>query len=106
MWDAEELGRVLPHLTSRTEAAGRIQRFRPRYWKLVHFKQHRKERFEAVAVEDGQLVTLALPLEQFYLRAPRHLLGDKIYPGQRFLIRLHKISPQENDLRVAEAWEQ
>ncbi len=106
MWDAEELARLLPHLAARTEAVGRIQRYRPRYWKLVNFKQRRKERFQAVAVEDGQLVTLALPLEQIYIRAPRQLLGDKIYPGQRFLIRLHKISPLDNDLRVAEAWEE
>jgi hypothetical protein len=81
LWDAEELGRVLPHLTARTEAAGRIQRFRPRYWKLVYFRQNRKEQFEAVAVEDGQLVTLALPREQLYVRVPRQMLGDKIYPA-------------------------
>lgn len=106
LWDAEELGRMLPHLTARTEAAGRIQRFRPRYWKLVYFRQNRKEQFEAVAVEDGQLVTLALPREQLYVRVPRQILGDKIYPGQRFLIRLHKVNPLTNELRVAEAWEQ
>lgn len=106
LWDAEALGRMLPHLTARTEAAGRIQRFRPRYWKLVYFRQNRKEQFEAVAVEDGQLVTLALPREQMYVRVPRQMLGDKIYPGQRFLIRLHKVNPLANELRVAEAWEQ
>jgi exoribonuclease-2 len=97
---------MLPHLTARTEAVGRIQRFRPRYWKLVYFRQNRKEQFEAVAVEDGQLVTLALPREQLYDRVPRQMLGDKIYPGQRFLVRLHKVNPLTNELRVAEAWEQ
>ena len=75
-WDREELALILPHITSRTEAAGRIQRFRPRYWKLVYFSQHKHDYFSGVAVDDGTLVTIALPEEQMYLRAPQKLFGD------------------------------
>lgn len=105
-WDAEEFALMLGHITVRTEAAGRIQRFRPRYWKLLYFKQHKKEMFEATVVEDGQLVILALPREQMYVRCPRNMLSDKIYPGQRFQIRLGKIDPLHNEIRVLEALEE
>lgn len=105
-WDREELLLMLPHITARTEAAGRIQRFRPRYWKLVHFKQNKKQMFSATVVEDGQLVVLAMPREQMYVRCPRNMLGDKIYPGQQFAIRLSKIDPLANEIRVVEALEE
>ncbi|BBD09338.1 ribonuclease catalytic domain-containing protein [Desulfovibrio ferrophilus] len=105
-WDREELLLMLPHITARTEAAGRIQRFRPRYWKLVHFKQRKKEMFSTTVVEDGQLVILAMPKEQMYVRCPRNLLGDKIYPGQRFAVRLNKVNPLTNEIRVVEALEE
>jgi len=105
-WNREELTLMLPYITARTEAAGRIQRFRPRYWKLVHFKQHKKDLFSTTVVEDGSLVVLAMPKEQMYVRCPRSLLADKIFPGQRFAIRLHKVSPRTNELRVVEALEE
>lgn len=105
-WSREDLALMLPHITARTEAVGRIQRFRPRYWKLVYFRQHKKEMFSATVVEDGQLVILALPREQMYIRCPRNMLGDKIYPGQRFQIRLGKIDPLNNEIRVVEALEE
>lgn len=105
-WARDEFALMLPHITARTEAAGRIQRFRPRYWKLLYFKQHKKEMFSATVVEDGQLVILALPREQMYVRCPRNMLSDKIYPGQRFQIRLGKIDPLHNEIRVIEALEE
>ncbi|WP_461209842.1 ribonuclease catalytic domain-containing protein [Desulfocurvus sp. DL9XJH121] len=105
-WDREELGLMLPLITVRTEAAGRIQRYRPRYWKLVYFRQRKKELFSATVVEDGQLVILALPREQMFVRCPRNILGDKIYPGQQFQIRLGKVDPLNNEIRVVEALEE
>ncbi|MDE5879766.1 MAG: RNB domain-containing ribonuclease, partial [Desulfovibrio sp.] len=34
-WDAEALGALLDQLSPALEAAGQVQRFRPRYWKLL-----------------------------------------------------------------------
>jgi len=104
-WTREDLERMLPMITARVEAAGRIQRYRTRYWKLVYLLQHKDQAFEAVVVDDGNLVTAALPREQIFVRAPRDIFGAKLYPGQRFLLRLARINPLENEIRVAEAWE-
>ncbi|WP_462327186.1 ribonuclease catalytic domain-containing protein [Desulfobaculum sp.] len=104
--DADRLGRMIPLINARNEAVGRIQRYRPRYWKLVYFSQHKHDYFSAIAVDDGQLVTVALPEEQLYLRAPQKLFGDKIYPGQRFQVRLNKINPRLNEIRIVEALEE
>ena len=41
-----------------------------------------------------------------YVRCPRNMLSDKIYPGQRFQIRLGKIDPLHNEIRVLEALEE
>lgn len=105
-WTTEDIQLMLPHITARTEAAGRIQRFRPRYWKLLYLKQHKKEMHEAVVVDGGDIVNLALPLIQLYVRCPRKLLGDKIFPGQRFQVRFGKADPLSNEMRIAEAWEE
>ncbi len=106
-FDAEELAALLPELCSRLEVVGRVQRFRPRYWKLVYFKQQPPDRrYPAVVVEDaGTMVMITLPREQLFLRGPRTLFGDKIFPGQRFAVRLGRIDPLNNDIHVREAWE-
>lgn len=38
-WSKEELDTLLPLLNAHLDAAGQVQRFRPRYWKLLYFKQ-------------------------------------------------------------------
>jgi exoribonuclease-2 len=106
-WDAEQLENALPLLSARLEAVGRIQRFRPRYWKLVHYKQQGAQaRQRAVVTEENAvLVSVALPQSQIFLRAPRRLFGDKIYPGQEFFVRLGRINPLANEIQILEAWE-
>lgn len=104
--DAERLLRMVPLIVARVEAVGRLQRYRPRYWKLVYFSQRKHEFFSSVVVDDGPLVTVALPQEQLYLRAPQRLFGEKIYPGQHFAIRLNKINPLLNEIRIVEALEE
>ena len=101
----EELERMLPELAARMDAVGQIQRFRPRYWKLVYLKRHCRERtFTGVAVDEApQWVGLALPEVQIFVRAHRDMLGEKVRPGQRFALRLGKIDPLTNEIRVLEA---
>ena len=96
---------MLPHINARVEAAGRIQRFRTKYWKLMYLKQHRDRTFEATVVEDGPFVSVSLPGEQVFIRAKREIFGEKVFPGKKFRVRLEKISPLDNEVRIAEALE-
>jgi exoribonuclease-2 len=106
LWTREDLVRLLPVITARVEAASRIQRYRTRYWKLEYFRQRKDQFFSAVVVEDAQFVSATLPREQFFVRAPRDLFGEKVYPGKRFAVRLGKINPLLNEVRLMEAVEE
>jgi exoribonuclease II len=101
-WTRVELAGRLPALASRIEAVGRVQRFRPRYWKMLYLQRLCRERtFEAVLVDiGGGFASLSLPDLQMYVRATRDTLGDTIYVGQRFALRLGKIDPLANEMRV------
>ncbi|MEG6549975.1 ribonuclease catalytic domain-containing protein [Desulfocurvibacter africanus] len=108
MFSRDELESMQPSVSARLEAVGKVQRFRPRYWKMLHLLQNRKaSTWTGVAVDEcGGLVTLALPDAQIFVRAPRDMLGEKLYPGQRFALRFGKIDPLCNEIRVAEAHEE
>ena len=102
-WTRAELAARLPALSARIEAVGRVQRFRPRYWKLLFLQRLCRERtFEGVVVDlgGGGFASLSLPDIQIYVRATRDTLGDSIYVGQRFALRLGRIDPLTNELRV------
>jgi len=103
-WSADDLSAMLPRLSARLDAAAQVQRFRPRYWKLLFVKQNPERFFEAVAVEDcGALLSFSVPELQIFVRAPKELCGDKFIPGQRFALRFGKTDPLMNEIRVAEA---
>jgi len=106
-WTRAELAGRLPELMSRVEAVGRVQRFRPRYWKLLYLQRLCRERtFEGILVDiGGGFASLSLPDLQIYVRATRDTLGDNIYVGQRFALRLGKIDPLANEMRVFAAEE-
>lgn len=104
----DDLERMLPLLSARLDAAGQVQRFRPRYWKLLHYKQKGEKALHSVVVteENQYFVSVSLPEAQIFLRGPRKLFGDKIYPGQRFAVRLGKIDPLANEIQILEALEE
>jgi len=102
-WTRAELAARLLELSTRIEAVGRVQRFRPRYWKLLYLQRWCRERtFEGVVVDLGGagFASLSLPDLQIYVRATRDTLGDAVYVGQRFALKLGKIDPLNNELRV------
>jgi exoribonuclease-2 len=103
-----ELESLLPVLSSRAELVGQVQRMRPRYWKYEYFRQNFKQmRWSGVIVDPGSvLVTIALPELQLFLKAPRKIFGDKIRLGQRFSIRIGKVDPLANEIKIVEAWEE
>lgn len=105
--DTEELDKLIVHLNLRVKDVGAVQRFRPRYWKLVYLAKQRKRFQSAVIVDDnGPMATLAMPHLQVNVRAPKKMLGDKLYPGQRFQINFSRIDPLTNEIKIAEALEE
>ena len=105
--DKDGLDQLAIQLGMRIQAASTVQRFRPRYWKLVYLAARRKEYQPAVVVDEaGPMATLAMPHLQVNVRAPRKLLGDKLYPGQRFLINFSRVDPLTNEIRLSEALEE
>ncbi|WP_031479336.1 ribonuclease catalytic domain-containing protein [Maridesulfovibrio frigidus] len=106
-WNSDELKEMASTLQTRLQAVIKIQRFRPRYWKLLYLAQNKKKWQSAAVVDDGgQLASLSMPEIQINVRVPRPMLGDKLYPGQLFQIRFNKIDPLTNELRVVEALEE
>ncbi len=104
--DRAGLEAIIPHLSARTQEVGQVQRFRPRYWKLVYLSQHKREPFPAVVVDDaGPYPTLSLPDLQITTRVPRNMLGDRVQPGMRFDLFFGRIDALTNELKVVEARE-
>ncbi|SME88604.1 RNB domain-containing ribonuclease [Desulfovibrio gilichinskyi] len=107
LWTGDELTALADTLQNRLQAVVKIQRFRPRYWKLLYLAQNKKKWQSAAVVDDnGPLTSLAMPEIQINVRVPRPMLGDKLYPGQLFQIRFNKIDPLTNEIRVVEALEE
>ena len=105
--DKDELDQLIIHLNMRIQAVSTVQRFRPRYWKLVYLARQRKAFQSAVLVEEaGPMATLAMPHLQVNVRTPKKLLGDKLYPGQRFQINFSRIDPLTNEIRLSQALEE
>jgi len=104
----EELVAKLPLITSRLDAVGQVQRFRPRYWKLVFMREHcREHEFKTVAVEDcGHTASLSLTELQLFVRCGKEVLGGSFHVGQRYLVRLGKVDPLTNEFRVLAAREE
>ncbi|BCS87872.1 ribonuclease catalytic domain-containing protein [Pseudodesulfovibrio sediminis] len=103
----DELDQLIVHLNMRIQAVSTVQRFRPRYWKLVYLAKQRKRYQSAVLVEEnGPMAVLAMPHLQVNVRAPKKMLGDKLYPGQQFQINFQRVDPLTNEIRIAEALEE
>jgi exoribonuclease II len=104
----EQMDEMLPDLNSRTSLVSQVQRFRPRYWKLVYLKQNCKNTtWRGIVVDNnGHFVILSLPKELMMVRASHQLFGGKTRLGQAFRLRLGKIDPLNNEVSVLEAWEE
>ena len=104
----EQMDEMLPGFNSRLSQVSQVQRFRPRYWKLVYLKQNCKNTtWQGIVVDNsGPFVVLSLPGELMMVRASHGLFGGKTRLGQSFRLRLGKIDPLNNELGVLEAWEE
>ena len=106
-WSTAELESMLPLLHTRLDVAGQVQRMRPRYWKLLYFRQHGDKQWWPAVVtdENDAFVSVSLPREQLFLRARRQLFDDRCHPGQEIEVRLHKTNPLRNEIQIAETRE-
>ena len=105
VYDSEHLKRLVMQLSARLDAVSQVQRFRPRYWKLLFLKQQGDRAWhEAVVTEETDTaVFLSLPLTQIILRGKRSLFGDRVGAGQQWFVRVGKINPVSNDIQILEA---
>lgn len=103
----DELESGLPIWRARLEAVGRVQRYRTRYWKLEYLRQQGREHsWPAVLVDETpHQAVFALPREQILIRSPKRLVGDKCIPGGRYLLRLARVDPLLNEIKVLDVRE-
>lgn len=105
--DAAALEELLMPLHARLDAAGQVQRFRPRYWKLLYIRQQGdKTWWDAVVTEENDaFASVSLPREQLFVRGRRQLFGERACPGQRVQVRLGKVNPLYNEIQLLEVTE-
>ncbi len=106
--NGRDLDSLLPVLSASADMTGQIQRFRPRYWKLLFYKQQGDKAWQdgVVTEENDAFAAISLPLAQMTVRAKRRMMGEKVYPGQAVMVRLGKINPLANEIVVLEVREQ
>lgn len=105
--DRDQVEAGLPHWRARLEGVGRIQRYRSRYWKLTYLRQQGQDHlWPAVLVDESPTqAVFALPTEQVLVRASKRLTGEKCFPGGHYLLRLGKVDPLLNEIKVMDVRE-
>ena len=105
LFDQETLERLLARLDQALERVSPVQRMRPRYWKLVYFRQQGDKVFYSgvITEENDSFVTVNLPQQAMIIRAKRQLFDDRLYPGMPVRVRIGKVQPLWNELQVLEA---
>lgn len=105
--DQAALESLLAPLNTRLDAAGQVQRFRPRYWKLLYVRQMGDHVWwDAVVTEENDnFCSVSLPREQIVVRGRRRLFGERACPGQRVRVRIGKVNPLYNEITLLEVVE-
>ncbi|MBD5553201.1 MAG: RNB domain-containing ribonuclease [Desulfovibrio sp.] len=103
-WDARGLEQLLDAISPGLEAAGQVQRYRPRYWKLLWFKNLGDQIWhEGIITDENDLwVTVVLPVQNFQLRGRRNLFGERSSPGAAVKLRIGKVNPLLNEIQILE----
>jgi exoribonuclease-2 len=102
-----ELVELLSLVSVRQDAVGQIQRLRPRYWKLLFFRQRGDKKWwpGEVTEENEYYVTCAMPWAQMFVRGKRNLFGEKVHPGMSVRLRVGKVNPLAGEIQIMEAEE-
>ncbi len=106
-WEKDALERLLSLVHTYSDAAGQVQRFRPRYWRLQYMRQEGDKKYwDAIITEENDnFATVSLPKEQLIVRGRRHLFGERASPGQEVQVRIGKVNPLYNEITLLEVLE-
>ena len=104
-WDGEALSTLLVSLNAVLDAAGQVQRFRPRYWKLLYFRQQGdKVWWDGVVTEENDMfVNVSLPAQGMYVRGKRRMFDERTCPGMAVQVRIGRVHPLYNEIQILEA---
>lgn len=104
-WSEEELTSLLNVLSPALDAAGQVQRFRPRYWKLLFFRQKGDKVWwrGVITEENDAFVSVSLPEQGIFVRGRRRLFDERAHPGLAVDVRIGKVQPLYNEITVLEA---
>lgn len=104
-WDENGLEELLNSLSPVLEAAGQVQRFRPRYWKLLFFRQKGDKVWWSgvITEENDAFVSVSLPDQGLFVRGKRRMFDERACPGMAVEVRLGKVHPLYNEIQVVEA---
>lgn len=105
LWNTDSLADLLGSLSLALDAVGRVQRFRPRYWKLLYFQQQGDKIWwpGIVTEENDAFVSVCLPDQAIFVRGRRRLFDDKVYPGMAVQVRIGKVHPLYNAISIVES---
>ena len=101
----EELQEMLLSLRISLDGASQIQRFRPRYWKCLYFRQQGDRIWwPGVVTEENELfVSVNLPEQDIFVRGKRRVFDERTCPGMPVEIRIGKVNPLYNEMQILEA---
>lgn len=104
LWKADELGEILDQLSPVLESAAHVQRYRPRYWKLLYFRQQGDKKWwnGVITDENDAFVTVSLPDEGLFARGKRNMFDERACPGMSVRLRLGKVNPLYNEIYIQE----
>lgn len=104
-WDEKGLEELLNSLSPVLEAVGQVQRFRPRYWKLLFFRQKGDKLWwpGVITEENDAFVSVSLPDQGLFVRGRRRMFDERACPGMAVEVRLGKAHPLYNEIQILEA---
>ena len=104
-WEAGALTELLVSLNAALEAAGQIQRFRPRYWKLLFFRQQGDKVWwpGTITEENDAFASVSLPDQGIFLRGKRRQFDERSCPGTAVEVRIGRVNPLYNEIMLLEA---
>ena len=82
-----------------------MQRFRPRNWKLLFFRQKGDKVWwnGVITEENDAFITVSLPDQGMFVRGKRRLFDERSHPGLAVDVRIGKVQPLYNEIMILEA---
>lgn len=104
-WEADALERLLTSFSPALDAASQVQKMRPRFWKLLYFRQQGDKYWwnGIVTEENDSYVTVTLHNQGLFVRGKRELFDERTGPGSKVKIRIGKVNPLYNEIHILEA---